>query len=91
MKIIVYTKDHCPYCDAAKNLLRSLQYDYREVNVDHEEGGDERRQWLVQVTGQRTLPQIFIDEQSIGGFTELRALAVDGKLSPNHVDNNQET
>jgi len=69
MKAIVYTKDMCPYCEQAKLLLRSRGIEYEERNVSR---NWTREQLLEAVPGARTVPQIFLDDQLIGGFTELR-------------------
>ena len=69
MKAIVYTKDMCPYCEQAKLLLRSRGIEYEERNVSRDWT---REQLLEAVPGARTVPQIFLDGQLIGGFTELR-------------------
>ncbi len=76
-QVTVYSADWCPYCDAAKRLLGQRGISYEEINVDRIPGF---RQKLVEMTGQRTVPQIIIDEQPVGGFTELAALAKSGKL-----------
>lgn len=62
--------DHCGYCDAAKALLKSMSYTYEEINISD---NYEERVKLVQKTGHRTLPQIFIDGTFIGGYSELKA------------------
>lgn len=76
--IKVYTTHYCPYCTAAKNLLKSKGLAFEEINV---EGDEEKRAWLRETTGQRTVPQIFINDKSIGGFSELKSLDEQGKLS----------
>lgn len=70
MKAIVWSKDHCPYCDQAKALLKLKNIDYEERNINH---GWSREDLLAAVPSARTVPQIFLDDQLIGGFTELRA------------------
>jgi len=75
--IKVYTTNYCPYCSAAKNLLKSKGVSFEEINV---EGDDEKRTWLRSVTGQRTVPQIFINDKPIGGFTEMKSLDESGEL-----------
>jgi glutaredoxin 3 len=69
MTAIVWSKDHCPYCVQAKNLLTSQGIDYEECNINE---GYTKEQLLEVVPNARTLPQIFIDDKLIGGFTELR-------------------
>lgn len=69
MKAVVWSKDACPFCVQAKALLESRGIDYEERNVQHEWT---REQLLEAVPTARTLPQIFLDETYVGGFTELR-------------------
>ena len=76
-QITIYTTNYCPYCTAAKKLLAAKNVSFEEINVEND---PEKRAWLVKTTGQRTVPQIFIDEKSIGGFSELSALDQEGKL-----------
>jgi glutaredoxin len=70
MKAIVWSKDACPFCVQAKALLelRGIEFEERNVNKDWT-----REQLLEAVPDARTLPQIFLDDQHIGGFTDLRA------------------
>ena len=75
--VVIYTKDVCPYCDAAKALMRKKGVAYEEIDVT---GDDAKRAWLVETTGQRTVPQIFIDGTPYGGFTDVAALDRAGKL-----------
>jgi glutaredoxin 3 len=69
MKATVWSKDACPFCVQAKALLESKGIDYEERNVMH---GWTKEQLLEAVPTARTLPQIFLDDEYIGGFTELR-------------------
>ena len=69
MKAIVWSKDQCPYCDQAKALLKSRNIEFEERNIMH---GWTREQLLEAVPNARTVPQIFLDEELVGGFTELR-------------------
>lgn len=69
MKAVVWSKDHCPYCVQAKKLLEMKGIDYEERNINN---GWDREDLLAAVPGARTVPQIFLDEKLIGGFTELR-------------------
>jgi glutaredoxin 3 len=77
--VTVYTKQSCPYCVRAKRLLDQKGVAFREIDV---EGNDELRVWLAEATGQRTVPQVFIGERSLGGFSDIEALDRDGKLDP---------
>lgn len=73
----IYTRDWCGYCTAALRLLRSKGVEFEQIDV---EGDAKTRRWLVEVTGRTTVPQIFIDGEAIGGFTDLRALDERGVL-----------
>lgn len=76
MEIIVYTTKECPYCSAAKELLRSKNLAFKEIDVTEDKAFDR----LVKETGWKTVPQIFIDGKLIGGFQELRQLDEKGGL-----------
>jgi glutaredoxin 3 len=77
--VTIYTTLVCPYCMAAKRLLGARQIPYEEIDVT---GDTAKRAWLVEVTGGRkTVPQIFIRGQSIGGYDELAALDNSGELA----------
>ena len=69
MKATVWSKNACPYCQQAKALLESRGIEYEERNVQE---NWTREQLLEAVPTARTLPQIFLDDNYIGGFTELR-------------------
>ena len=71
MKAIVWSKTPCPYCDQAKALLKSKNIEFEERNITS--GNWTKEQLLEAVPNARTVPQIFLDDQLIGGFTELRA------------------
>jgi glutaredoxin 3 len=73
----IYTTPYCPYCHAAKDLLAEKGVGFTEIDVA---GNRAERARLAEVTGQRTVPQIFIGEQSIGGYDELAALEARGRL-----------
>ncbi len=75
--ITIYTTRVCPYCVAAKRLLKERGATYREVDVT---GDDAKRAWLVEVTGRRTVPQIFFGDEAIGGYDDLAALDKAGLL-----------
>ena len=78
-EVKVYSTAFCPYCVRAKQLLERKGVAYTEVNLDKEE--PEVRLELMKKTNQRTVPQIFINEQFIGGFDQLYALEKEGKLN----------
>lgn len=74
----IYLADWCGFCRAARSLLVERKIPFDEVNVD---GDDATRAWLRKTTGRTTIPQIFIGGESIGGFSELRALDAKGELA----------
>ena len=69
MKAIVWSKDSCPFCVQAKGLLKQKGIEFEERNVSKDWT---REQLLEAVPDARTVPQIFVDEVLVGGFTELR-------------------
>jgi len=77
-KIEMYTTASCAFCTAAKMLLKQRGLDYAEIRVDIEIA---KRDEMLQRAHRRTVPQIFINDQHIGGFEELAAAAKDGKLA----------
>ncbi len=74
----MYTTDYCPFCVRAKHILKKRGIPYEEINVS---GDHAKRAWLVQATGQKTVPQIFIGGESIGGSDELWEMDRSGELA----------
>ena len=77
-RVKIYTTTNCPFCVRAKRLLEARGIPFDEVDVGAD---DALRHEIVERTGRRTVPQIFIDEHSIGGFEELAALDAAGDLT----------
>lgn len=78
--ILMYTSAMCPYCANAERLLLSKGVkQIQKIRIDLE---PEKREEMMQRTGRRTVPQIYIDDRHIGGFDDLRALDVAGGLDP---------
>ena len=75
--VIVYTTLFCPYCTAAKSLLTKKGVPFEEIDAT---GNSDLRQEIMERSGQHTVPQIFIGEQSVGGFSELNELEMCGEL-----------
>lgn len=77
-EIVIYSKDYCPYCVKAKNLLKQKGQTFREIDITN----DEKLQLEVVTRsgGRRTVPQIFIGDTHVGGFDDLAALDKSGKL-----------
>jgi glutaredoxin 3 len=77
-RVEIYTKTFCPYCWRAKHLLDSKGVDYVEVSVDF--CGESKARMIERANGRRTVPQIFVAGQHIGGCDDLMALERAGKL-----------
>lgn len=69
MKATVWSKYHCPFCDQAKALLKQKGIPFEEKKIGD---GYTKEELLEAVPTARTVPQIFIDDQLVGGFTELK-------------------
>ncbi len=79
-KVRMYTTGVCPYCNMAERLLKSKGVDVIEkIRVDLE---PEQRAVMMEMTGRRTVPQIYIGETHVGGFDDLSALDRTGALDP---------
>ena len=78
-KIEVYSTAVCPYCVAAKNLLKSKGLEWSEVRIDTDPV--QRDAMLARSAGHRTVPQIFINDQFVGGYDDLVAADRSGKLA----------
>ena len=78
-KVLIYTGPSCPYCVAAKTLLKNKNVNFEEINLG--EQPDRMNEMLQKSGGRRTVPQIFIGETHVGGSDELHALEKTGKLN----------
>jgi glutaredoxin 3 len=76
-KVVIYITPYCPYCTAAKALLRSKKAAFEEIDVTRD---PDRRAEMEQLSRRRTVPQIFIDGKSIGGYDDARRLDMTGEL-----------
>ena len=76
--ITVYSGPMCNFCDAAKRLLSRNNLDFTEIDVST--GPGIRDEMIKKANGKRTIPQIFFNEEHIGGYQELRDLEVSGNL-----------
>ncbi|MEK7230162.1 MAG: glutaredoxin 3 [Candidatus Binatota bacterium] len=76
-KVVIYTTTSCPYCTRAKAFLRSKNVDFEEIDVSR----DERLQEEIEhLSGRRTVPQIFINGKSVGGFDDIKQMDATGDL-----------
>lgn len=77
MKVEIYTKPNCPYCTQAKKLLDKKGVKYTEIHIENDAA---KREEMITRSGRYTVPQIFINGQSIGGYDDLYTLDRTGKL-----------
>ena len=77
--VVIYTTSFCSYCVRAKALLNRKGVAFQEIDVSRNR---EKRRWLADVTGQETVPQIFINGESVGGCDDIHDLDRQGKLDP---------
>jgi len=79
MKIVtIYTGPLCTFCNAAKKLLARNNTEYKEINIATVDGAMD--EMISKANGKRTVPQIFFDDQYIGGYDDVRALEKENKL-----------
>ena len=78
-KVEIYTTPWCPYCHAAKSLLEDKGVEFNEVDVIDP---DKREAMIQRAHGRRTVPQIFIGGQHVGGYDDMAALDRRGQLDP---------
>ncbi len=79
-KVEIYTWSWCPFCIRAKSLLKQKGVDFTEYCIDGDEQA--RAKMAQRANGRRSLPQIFIDDQHVGGCDDIHALDAQGKLDP---------
>lgn len=77
-KVEIYTWQYCPFCIRAKSLLKKKNINFTEYKIDGDE--DARALMIERADGRRTLPQIFIDNEGIGGCDDLYILENENKL-----------
>jgi len=75
----VYTTPICPYCTNAKQLLQSKGVDYEEIGM-HDMSREDRMELMKKTNNYRTVPQIFVGDTFVGGFSELNQMNQQGKL-----------
>jgi GrxC family glutaredoxin len=76
-KVVIYTTTSCPYCTRAKAFLRSKNVDFEEIDVSRDERLQEE---IRRLSGRRTVPQIFINGKSVGGFDDIKQMDATGDL-----------
>ena len=78
-KVTIYTTPYCPYCHAAKALLKKKGVSFEEIDV---QDAVLRQQMMLRASGRRTVPQIFIGETHVGGSDDIHELDRRGQLDP---------
>ena len=77
---MIFSKSYCPHCKAAKELLRQKNVTFEVIELDLEQKGAEMQNILEKISGQRTVPNIYINDQHIGGNSDLQAANKNGSL-----------
>ncbi|GAB4849225.1 hypothetical protein Ancab_004036 [Ancistrocladus abbreviatus] len=80
--VVVFSKSHCPYCVSVKKLLSELNANFKAIELDNESDGSEIQSALLEWTGQKTVPNVFIGGNHIGGCDTTTKMHNDGKLVP---------
>lgn len=78
VKVVIYSKETCPYCTMAKEVFKARHIPFEEIRIDLDE---KLRDEMIRLSNKRTVPQIFINDQPIGGYDDLAALVKSGKLN----------
>jgi glutaredoxin 3 len=78
--VVIYSSGFCPYCTWAKKMLESRQVEFTEIRIDQVEGA--QQEMLAKSEGMMTVPQIFIGDFHVGGYTDMVKLDQDGELDP---------
>ena len=76
--VTIYTGPLCNYCEAAKRLLTRNKVEYKEIDISKVDGAMD--EMIKKANGKITIPQIFFDEQHMGGYDDVRALEKENKL-----------
>ena len=76
--VTIYTGPLCNYCEAAKRLLTRNKVEYKEIDISKVDGAMD--EMIKKANGKRTIPQIFFDDQHMGGYDDVRALEKENKL-----------
>ncbi|KAH7363337.1 glutaredoxin [Plectosphaerella cucumerina] len=81
-RVIVFSKSYCPYCRQAKQALDGLRTAYEAIELDQRDDGAALQDALQAISGQRTVPNIYIGQKHIGGNSDLQTLLSTDKLEP---------
>ncbi|KAJ4130179.1 Glutaredoxin [Fusarium equiseti] len=78
--VVVFSKSYCPYCKQTKNTLDELDTEYELLELDQVSDGSALQDALEKISGQRTVPNVYIKQQHIGGNSDVQSLKSGGKL-----------
>lgn len=78
--VIVFSKSYCPFCKATKALFNNMNIEAKVIEMDQVKNGDAMQGELMAMTGQRTVPNVFIKGKHLGGNDDTQAAAKSGKL-----------
>ncbi|KAI7898323.1 thioredoxin-like protein [Cokeromyces recurvatus] len=78
--VVIFGKSYCPYCKRAKALLKDLGIEFVDIEIDLHPDGKQIQEYLFEKTGQRTVPNIFINQQHVGGCDDLLNANSNGTL-----------
>ncbi|KAF4457365.1 glutaredoxin 3 [Fusarium austroafricanum] len=79
--VVVFSKSYCPYCRQTKKTLDDLNAEYELLELDEVSDGSALQDALEQISGQRTVPNVYIKQQHIGGNSDIQSLKSGGKLT----------
>jgi glutaredoxin 3 len=79
-QVVVFSKSYCPFCKATKGLMEDLKIDYVAIELDEITNGAAIQNALLDMTGQRTVPNVYVKGMHVGGNDDTQAAAKSGKL-----------
>ncbi|CAG9111910.1 hypothetical protein JYU34_001670 [Plutella xylostella] len=79
-KVVVFSKSYCPYCKLAKDVFSKVKQPIKVIELDERDDGSVIQEQLSSITGFRTVPQVFINGNCVGGGSDVKALHESGKL-----------
>ncbi|KAI9469928.1 MAG: glutaredoxin [Benjaminiella poitrasii] len=79
-KVMIFSKSYCPYCISVKDLFDDMHVDYKALELNEHENGEAIQNTLAELTKQTTVPNIFINQQHIGGSDSLKSAFASGRL-----------
>uniref|UniRef100_A0A7S0C8J3 Glutaredoxin domain-containing protein n=1 Tax=Proboscia inermis TaxID=420281 RepID=A0A7S0C8J3_9STRA len=79
-KVVIFSKPFCPFCKKTKKLLDSKSIEYKAIEITELDNGDEVQDALLEISGQRTVPNVFINGEHLGGNDVVQKSAKTGKL-----------